>query len=297
MNRTLKATLGLLKTLRPHQWVKNLFVVAALVFSRHLGDCELMLRAAIAFAAFCALSGAVYIFNDVRDVDQDREHPTKRFRPIASGALSPRTAMVWAVGLASGALITAGILGLWVAIFAAAYLGQNIAYSLKLKQVAFVDVGLIATGFLLRVLAGGAAIGVPVSGWILACTALISMFLGFGKRAHELSWASRNGKTTATRAALAGYRLPVLRGAMYAIGAITVVAYTLYTLMPTTIAYFSTDRLVWSAPFVLIGIGRFLSLALWRPRDESPTEAMLRDRWFLLNIVAAAAVVLFAIYG
>lgn len=293
----MRATLGLLKTLRPHQWVKNLFVVAALVFSRHLGDLDYVIRAVLALAAFCALSGAVYTFNDVRDVDADREHPTKRHRPIAAGVLSPRTALAWAAALALGALATTGALGWWVAVCAALYLGQNIAYSLKLKQVAFVDVSLIASGFLLRVLAGAAAIDVPISGWILACTALISMFLGFGKRAHELSWAERNGKASVTRAALAGYRLPVLRALMYVLGVTTFAAYAAYTLDPHTHVYFGTDRLIFSAPFVAFGILRFLSLALWKPRDESPTEAMLRDRWFLLNIVVASSVVLYAIYG
>lgn len=293
----MRATLGLLKTLRPHQWVKNLFVVAALVFSRHLGDLDYVIRAVLALAAFCALSGAVYTFNDVRDVDADREHPTKRHRPIAAGVLSPRTALAWAAALALGALATTAALGWWVAVCAALYLGQNIAYSLKLKQVAFVDVSLIASGFLLRVLAGAAAIDVPISGWILACTALISMFLGFGKRAHELSWAERNGKASVTRAALAGYRLPVLRALMYVLGVTTFAAYAAYTLDPHTHVYFGTDRLIFSAPFVAFGILRFLSLALWKPRDESPTEAMLRDRWFLLNIVVASGVVLYAIYG
>ncbi|CAN5756133.1 decaprenyl-phosphate phosphoribosyltransferase [soil metagenome] len=292
-----RATLGLIKTLRPHQWVKNLFVVAALVFGRHLTDCDYVVRALIAFAAFCGLSGAVYIFNDVRDVDADREHPTKRFRPIAAGDLSPRTALIWASLFALGALGVAAALGPYVLLFAGLYLAQNVAYSLKLKQVAFVDVGLIASGFLLRVLAGGAAIGVPVSVWLLACTVLIALFLGFGKRAHELAWAERSGKTTATRAALAGYKLPHLKLAMYLLGGFTSVAFLVYTLQPHTIEYFGTRHLVWSSPFVALGILRFMYLALWKPKDESPTEAMLRDPLFLLDLAAAATTILVAIYG
>jgi 4-hydroxybenzoate polyprenyltransferase len=277
--------------------VKNLFVAAALVFSRHLGDLEYTARSALAVLAFCALSGAVYAFNDVRDVEADREHPTKRHRPIASGVLSPRTALLWAAGLAITAIAGCAALGGWVALCASAYLVQNIAYSIKLKHVAFVDVALIATGFLLRVLAGAAAIAVPVSGWLLVCTALISIFLGFGKRAHELAWAEHHGKAAATRAALAGYRLPVLRVAMYVLAVTTVVAYIAYTIDPRTASYFGTTRLVWSTPFVAGGILRFLSLALWRPRDASPTEAMLRDGWFIADAVGAAVVVLFAIYA
>lgn len=293
----MRAALGLIGTLRPHQWVKNLFVAAALVFSRNLGDLALTARTALAVLAFCALSGAVYAFNDVRDVEADREHPTKRRRPIASGALSPRTALLWAAALAAAALAGGAMLGAWVALYAGAYLAQNIAYSIKLKHVAFVDVALIAAGFLLRVLAGAAAISVPVSGWLLVCTALISIFLGFGKRAHELAWAERHGKATATRAALAGYRLPVLRASMYVLAVTTVLAYVVYTLDPHTASYFGTTRLVWSAPFVAGGIVRYLSLALWRPRDASPTEAMLRDGWFIADAVGAAVVVLLAIYA
>lgn len=292
-----RSALGLIKTLRPQQWVKNLFVLAALVFGRHLADLDFVLRALVAFVAFCGLSGAVYIFNDVRDVDADREHPTKRHRPIAAGELPPRTALIWAVVLAGGALVTAGVLGPCVLLFAGLYLVQNVAYSLKLKQVAFIDVGLIASGFLLRVLAGGAAIAVPVSGWLLACTVLIALFLGFGKRAHELAWAERNGKTTATRAALAGYKLPHLRLAIYALGAISAVAFLVYTLQPHTIEYFGTRHLVWSSPFVALGILRFMSLALWKPADESPTETMLRDPLFLANLAAACATILVAIYA
>src|SRR5205085_1231117 len=128
-------------------------------------------------------------FNDVRDVAGDRAHPTKRTRPIAAGALSERAALTSAAALAAAALAGCLVLGWETAVYAAVYLGQNVAYSVRLKQIAFVDVGLIASGFLLRVLAGAAAIDVPASGWLLLCTALLACFLGFGKRAHELAWA------------------------------------------------------------------------------------------------------------
>ncbi len=173
---------------------------------------------------------------------------------------------------------------------------MNIAYSVKLKHIAFVDVTMLACFFLLRVLAGAAAIDVPASGWLLACTALVATFFGLGKRAHELAWAERNGKTTATRAALAGYRLSVVRVAMYVLGAVTCAAYVAYTLDAHTITFFATNKLVVSAPFVAISIVRFLYLALWYPRDDSPTEAMLKDPWFLLDLVAATVTVLYIIY-
>ena len=206
--------LALVKTLRPHQWVKNVFVGAALVFSHNLTDAALLARAAVAFGAFCLISGAVYTFNDVRDVAADRAHPTKRHRPIAAGQLSENTALVAAGVLAAVALAASAALAWPLAAIVAGYLVQNIAYSVKLKHVAFVDIVLIASGFLLRVLAGAVAIGVPASGWLLACTALLALFFGLGKRAHELAWAERAGGAVETRAALAGYRIPVVRAAI-----------------------------------------------------------------------------------
>jgi 4-hydroxybenzoate polyprenyltransferase len=289
------AAVALVKTFRPHQWVKNVFVAAPLVFARHLTEVPYLVKSLAAVAAFCALSSAVYTFNDVRDVEADRAHPTKRRRPIAAGALSERAALAWAVALAVGALAGCAILSWETAAFAGVYLVQNIAYSVKLKHVAFVDVGLIASGFLLRVLAGAAAIAVPASGWVLICTALVALFLGLGKRAHELAWALRTGQTT-TRAALAGYRLPVVHVLILVLAVATCVAYVAYTLDPHTIAFFGTDELVWSSPFVALGILRFLFLSLYNPSDDSPTEAMFKDRWFLADLAAATLAVLYIIY-
>jgi decaprenyl-phosphate phosphoribosyltransferase len=291
------APVALLRTLRPHQWVKNLFVAAPLVFARRLDDPSYLGRSALAVLAFCALSGAVYAFNDVRDVEGDRVHPTKRNRPIAAGALSERAALISAGILATAALATCFALDLRCGALAAAYLAQNVAYSIKLKQVAFLDVALIASGFLLRVQAGVYAIDVPGSGWLLVCTGLLALLFGFGKRAHELAWAEQTGRTAATRAALAGYRLGALRIAMLVLAAATCAAYVAYTLSHHTVQFFGTDRLVYSSPFVAFGILRFLWLALWRPREDSPTEAMLRDPWSLLAAAAAAATTLYAIYG
>jgi decaprenyl-phosphate phosphoribosyltransferase len=189
------------------------------------------------------------------------------------------------------------VLDRWLALIALGYLVQNIAYSVKLKQVAFLDVALIASGFILRVLAGAVAIAVPASGWLLICTALVATLFGLGKRAHELAWAGRSGQSTATRAALAGYRIGVLRIALYILAVVTCAAYVAYTVDPHTIGFFHTDRLVYSSPFVAIGIARFLDLALWRPRDASPTEAMLRDPVFLVVLLAAAVTTLTIIYG
>ena len=287
----------ILRTLRPHQWVKNLFVAAPLVFAKHLLDAAYVLQTIVAVAAFCALSGAVYAFNDVRDVEADRAHPTKRRRPVASGALREGTALAVAIGLAGGALAVCAALSPGCAAFAATYLAVNLAYSLRLKQVAYVDVALIGAGFLLRVLAGAAAIDVPASRWLLVCTALLAVFLGLGKRAHELAAAARGGRAAATtRAALAGYRAPAVRALMILLGLATTLAYLLYTQDAHTVAFFGTDDLFWTAPFCAIGVARFAQLALARGGDESPTEAMLRDPPFLANLAAWAIAVSATIY-
>ena len=290
--------LALVRTLRPQQWVKNVFVAAPLVFARHLTDRSYVWREAVAVLAFCMLSGAVYAFNDVLDIEADRAHPTKKFRPIAAGQFSKRAALVTSGVLAAIALGGCFALHWQLGVWGALYFGLNLAYSVKLKHVAFLDVLMIATFFVLRVLAGAAAIAVPASEWLLACSGLLALYLALGKRAHELAWAQTSGKeTTTTRAALAGYRLSTLRYAMFAIGLATSVAYVAYTLDRQRVTEFGTDRLVYSAPFVVLALVRFAYLALWRPKDESPTESMLRDPWFLLDLAAATATVLYIIYG
>lgn len=285
-------------TLRPHQWVKNLFVVAPLVFSKHLFDPAYALHTALATASFCALSGAVYAFNDLRDAEQDRAHPIKRHRPIAAGTLSERTAILVTVTLAASALTASALLSWRLAGIAGCYLTVNLAYTLALKRVAYLDVMLIATGFLLRVLGGAFAIDVPVSPWLIGCTVLLSSMLGFGKRAHEVMRATSAGRDpTTTRASLRGYDPLVLQWVMGLLAMATSACYALYTQDGRTVAFFHTRALIWTLPFCVIGIGRFLQLALWRPRPQSPTEAMLRDWPFLINLGLWGLTVLLIIYG
>jgi len=288
---------AIVATLRPRQWVKNAFVVAPLVFSKHLFDTTFALRALAAAAAFCAVSGAVYAFNDLRDVDQDRLHPVKKNRPIAAGHLSERAALWLSVVLALTGLVATYALSWKVSAVLAAYLVNNLAYTLVLKRYAFVDVLTISAGFLLRVVAGGFAIAVPLSPWLVACTALLSAMLGFGKRAHELLEADNAGRTAkSTRVALMGYRIHHLRVVMLALAFATCGAYALYTQDEHTVVFFGTRALIWTLPFCVVGIVRFAQLALWRPKPSSPTDAMLRDWPFLANILLWGAVVVLIIY-
>jgi 4-hydroxybenzoate polyprenyltransferase len=283
---------ALFETLRPRQWVKNLFVVAPLVFSRHLGDRTATIRGGLAFVVFCLLASAVYAINDVLDVERDRLHPVKRDRPVASGRLALRTASAAAVALIAMSLYAAARLGATFAAVASAYLLLNLVYSTWGKEVAFVDVTSIAAGFVLRVLGGAAAIHVRPSWYLLACTFLLALFLALGKRRHELAASGATG----ARAVLAHYDPRTLQAALVVVGALTAVAYGAYTLDTHTRGFFGTRWLPATAPFALFGIGRFLQLVGRRNSAASPTDEMLRDGVFLTNLALWGATILAIIY-
>ena len=286
--------LPLVKAARPHQWVKNLFVAAPLVFARRMYDPDSVVRTLIAFACFCLLSTAVYLLNDVVDVEKDRAHPVKRFRPVASGALGVGAARTAAALSAFASLAV----GLWLspafAAVGAGYLLLNVAYSFALKRVAFVDVGCIALGFLLRVLGGAFAIPVPPSGWLLICTVLLAALLGFGKRSHELRVAGERGGVQ--RAVLEAYPPRVLKALLYILAILTVVTYAAYTQSPHALEFFGTRSLLFTVPFVAFGIFRFLRITATQGDAESPTDAMLKNRMFLLNLVLYATAIVVIIY-
>jgi decaprenyl-phosphate phosphoribosyltransferase len=286
--------LALLQTARPKQWVKNLFVVAPLVFAKHLDDLPLALRAAAAFAIFCALSSAVYLWNDIVDVEKDRAHPTKKNRPIPSGRLSIQAASIAAGALAVSALALATLLRPGFALAAAGYLLLNLAYSLILKHIVYLDVLSIAAGFLLRVIGGALAVDVWTSPYLLVCTGLLACFLGFGKRAHEL--AQGGAKASSQRAVLRSYRADVLKWALYLTGAATFAAYALYTRAEHTVSFFGTTRMIFTAPCAAFGLVRFQWLVRHSERGDSPTDAMLKDIPFMINILAYGVAVTLIIY-
>jgi decaprenyl-phosphate phosphoribosyltransferase len=290
---------GIALTLRPRQWVKNLFVAAPLVFAKRLDDERSVIVAGLAMAAFCALSSAVYALNDVLDREKDLAHPVKRKRPIASGVVSPALGVMMAAMLAIGGLAGAFALAPSFGMVAGGYLILNLAYSLRLKEIAFIDVGSIAGGFLLRVLGGAFAIGVPPSRWLMACTVLLAAFLGFGKRSHELNQASaRDSKLPvgATRKVLSRYRAHHLALALRVLGIATCLAYIVYTQWPHTVDFFGTRQLIWTAPFCVFGIARFLRIVTRRGPGDSPTEEMLRDMPFMANLALWGAAVMAIIY-
>ena len=285
---------GLLVSLRPRQWVKNLFVFAGLVFSQRLFTASLW-PALAAFAIFCALSGAIYLLNDVADRDKDRLHPRKRERPIASGLLAVPVALGGALALVVAGLVAAFALSPRFAVVALAYVGLLSLYSAALKHVVIVDVLTVAIGFVLRAVGGALAIDVDISGWLLICTVLIALFLALGKRRHE--YLTLEGEAARHRPILAEYSAGLLDQMIAVVTASTVTAYALYTMSPETVAKFHTHLLPATLPFVLYGIFRYLYLLYRRQLGGNPSELFLNDRALLLNTIGWIVAVLLIIYG
>ena len=286
--------LALLVSLRPRQWVKNLFVFAGVIFSQQLVTPRIW-PALAAFAIFCGLSGAIYLFNDVADADKDRLHPSKRLRPIASGALPLGAAIVTGVVLLVGGLTAAFRLSPSFGLVALVYGALLTAYSVWLKHVVIVDVLTVAAGFVLRAVAGAVAVDVEISGWLLICTILIALFLALGKRRHE--YRSLTGDAVAHRPILADYSEGFLDQMISVVTASTVTTYALYTMSPETVAKFHTRLLPLTLPFVLYGIFRYLYLLYRRQLGGNPSELFLRDRALLVNTLGWIGAVLLIIYG
>ncbi len=278
--------LGLLKTLRPKQWIKNAFVGVPLLFGQLLFDLDAVLRVAAAIALFCLISGCVYIVNDIVDVDKDRAHPKKKTRPIASGEFPPTVARNFTLVAVPLALTAAVLLSPEYAAALAGYFGLNLLYCFYTKNLPYLDVLSIAIGFVLRVLAGALVISIPASPWLLGCTALMAMFLGFGKRAHELAATEARSGESKTRAVLEQYSKSALGWILHTLALLTVLVYGLYTQSEHVRASFGDAPLIYTLPFPILGILRFIHLVTARPDAESPTEEMLKDPMFMANFVA-----------
>jgi 4-hydroxybenzoate polyprenyltransferase len=284
--------------MRPHQWVKSGFLFCPLVFSRNLFHVDLLLVEIAAFFLFSFAASAVYLGNDVLDVEADRRHPVKRHRPIASGALPIPIAAGTAIFLAVASVGLAAAINVGLASVIATYLVMNTAYSGGLKRIAYVDVGVIATGFVLRVLAGALAIEVPTSAWLFVCTFALALFLGLGKRKHELLQAQDAGHDgTKARKALKGYQLRHVDLALLVAGVVAVASYVLYTVAPETHAKFGTYLLALTLPFPAFGVWRFNQLVSHSSRASSPTEALITDPPFVLNLAVWLAAVVAILYS
>lgn len=286
---------NLVLSLRPSQWTKNLFVFAALMFGQRLLDVRAVLASIAAFAIFCALSGVVYLVNDVADREADRAHPIKRFRPIASGAVPVAIALGTAVLLAMAALGAAFWLSPAFALLGATYVALLAAYSGGLKHLVIIDVLTIAIGFVLRASAGAVVIDVAISHWLLILIILLALFLALSKRRHELVLLA--DLATSHRPILQEYSPYLLDQMISVVTASTLVAYAFYTVSPETVAKFGTDRLVWTLPFPLYGIFRYLYLVHQKEGGGSPAEMLVNDRPLLVCVALWALTVAAILYG
>ena len=274
---------SLFVSLRPDQWTKNLIVFAALIFAVKLLDPAATAKAAAAFLIFCALSGAVYLVNDVADREQDREHPVKRMRPIAAGDLSPAAAMIAAVVLSAITLTASFALRPAFGVVAAAYLALFVVYTRSLKHVVVLDVMTIAIGFVLRAVAGGLVISVHISNWLLVCTMLGALFLGLAKRRHEITLLAAGAK--GHRRILEEYDPYLLDQMIGVVAAATMVAYIIYCASPETHASFGTEWMVLTTPFPIYGLFRYLYLVHRKAGGGSPSDMLLEDRPLLACVL------------
>ncbi len=273
----------LLRSLRPEQWLKNGFVLAPLIFSGSLTDSDAVIRSLLAVVAFCAVASATYLINDVLDREADRGHPVKRNRPIASGAVGVGVALGMAFILIIVGAGVAWFLGDWFSSVLGAYLVITLLYSTLLKQLVFVDVLVVALGFVLRVVGGAVAIEVPVSRWILLCAYLLALYLALGKRRSELVLLGEEAGSH--RVVLGHYTLPMVDQAISVVLGATVLAYTLYTVAPDTVAKVGSEGLMATVPVVLYGLFRYLYLLHRHELGGSPTKALLTDRPLLVCVL------------
>jgi 4-hydroxybenzoate polyprenyltransferase len=285
----------LFKSIRPQQWLKNFFIFAPLIFSENIFNRSMFLQTLLAFAVFCLLSGALYILNDLKDLEEDRLHPIKSKRPLASGELKKRQAITAFVILSFISLLLASLVNeefLWVCLV---YFFLQIAYSFALKHVVILDVFIVASGFFLRVIAGAVAIQVQISPWLLICTTLLALFLALSKRRHEIILLDEDAMNH--RPILKEYSPYLLDQMISVVTASTVIAYCLYTISGETIEKFGTNKLILTVPFVLYGIFRYLYLIHQKAEGGTPETLILKDRPLLLDIflwiVSAALIIYF----
>ncbi len=288
------ALVELFKSIRPQQWLKNLFIFAPLIFSENIFHRSMFLQSLLAFAVFCLLSGALYILNDLKDIEEDRLHPIKSKRPLAAGRLMKSQAIAAFVVLSFVSLLLAAMVNrefLWVCLV---YFVLQIAYSFALKHVVILDVFIVASGFFLRVIAGAVAIQVQISPWLLICTTLLALFLALSKRRHEILLLDEEAMNH--RPILKEYS-PYLLDQMISVAtASTVIAYCLYTISGETIEKFGTNKLILTIPFVLYGIFRYLYLIHQKAEGGTPETLILKDRPLLFDIflwIISAAIIIY----
>jgi 4-hydroxybenzoate polyprenyltransferase len=282
------------RLLRVEQYAKNLFIFLPLFFSLHIGDPELLLRASVAFAAFSIAASSVYIFNDYLDAEEDRKHPVKRNRPLAAGTITRKSAAMLIPVLAMPALAVSWLLSPMMLNLVLLYLVMNVAYGWKLKHIPIVDIAVIASGFVIRVLVGGIVTGTTIYMWIVIMTFLLALFLALAKRRDDVVLFVGTGKRS--RKAIDGYNLVFIDAAMVIMAAVTIVAYVMYTVSPDVMAKFRTDKLYVTTLFVVLGILRYMQITFVENKSGSPTEILLRDGFLQVVILGWLAAFAALIY-
>lgn len=286
---------ALLKTMRPKQWTKNIFVLAALVFDLKLTHLDAVLRSLAGFALFCLLSSTVYIINDIMDVEADRKHPTKCKRPIASGKLPVAVALAAAVVILAGTFLASYFLSIDFLIVAGLYFLINLLYSIWLKHIPLVDVLILASGFVLRVGAGVTLIEVQrFSPWLYVCTTLLALFIGFGKRRGEIMLLAGNTNTGGTRKVLEGYTIPFLDQLIVIVSGTTIIAYSLYTFLAENAP--PNHAMMLTIPFVVYAIFRYLYLIHVKNEGGAPDELVMVDRPLQISFLLWGLSVIAAFY-
>jgi len=291
-------TINIVRLLRPGQWVKNVFVLVPVFFGGGMLRCADIMAAAVTFAAYCLISSSVYCYNDILDAEADRRHPVKCRRPIASGAVTARQGkMLMAVMLAAAAAVLSllGEMMLPVGAVLLLYYAMNIAYCAILKQYAIVDVCVVALGFVLRLIAGGIATDIALSHWVILMTFLLTLFLSFAKRRDDVLQMQETGR--APRKNTVRYNLTFINQAITITASVTLVCYIMYTVSPEVVARVHTDKLYLTSVFVLLGLLRYIQIAVVDEKSGDPTGAMLRDRFMQAVVVLWALVFMVIIYG
>ncbi|MBV9217278.1 MAG: decaprenyl-phosphate phosphoribosyltransferase [Acidobacteria bacterium] len=273
---------GLIVEMRPLDWSKNLLVFSGLIFSRSLTDPTNLLLSIGGFATFCAASSSIYLFNDLCDLKHDREHPVKRERPLAAGLVNINLVRVMTVVLLGGAIAAAIALNISFALVIGVYLITCLAYSLKLKDIVILDVILVASGFVLRAASGALLIGVEPSEWLVLCTSMVALLIGFGKRRHELALLQDGAHHH--RRSLGDYSIEFLDAIMTVCAGAAVLTYALYTRADETVARVGSHGMLLTIPFVLYGVFRYLFLIHKRRIGGDPVQMMFRDRPTLINL-------------
>ncbi len=273
----------LIKLMRPHQYIKNLFILLPLFFALKITDTSLLFNAIIAFIAFSLTASAIYTLNDYHDIEEDRQHPKKKERPLASGAINKSQAIVIMSVLSVAGFLLMASLSLKAVGILAAYVIMNIAYSFYLKHVAILDVVIIAIGFVLRLFIGSAVTGIPLSMWIVVMTFLLALFMALAKRRDDVLIYLDTGKKM--RKVIDGYNLQFLDTAMAIMASVVIVAYTIYTTSPEVVARVHSEYLYLTSLFVILGIMRYLQVAFVLKDSGSPTKIVLKDRFMQLTLI------------